>query len=370
MSFEMSDKKINLLDFDRQGLIDFLLSLGEKKFRAEQIMKWIYQFGVTDFYKMSNIKKDLQEKLSQIAIIKAPEIKYESKSSDGTIKWALDAGDGQLVETVYIPDGDRATLCVSTQVGCPIKCAFCATGAQGFNRNLLTSEIIGQVWRATEQIGFTQIPKYRAIDNVVLMGMGEPLLNYKNVVPAMKLMLDDLGFGLSKRRVTISTAGVVPFLDKLAQDIDVALAISLHAPNDELRSKLIPLNDKYNIKDILQAVKRYVSISNANSGRVTIEYVLLSGVNDSVEHAKELVKTLAHTPCKINLIPFNPHGESEFKKPSKAAVDKFYQVLIDHGFTVVTRKTRGDDIKAACGQLAGEVKNKLKKIASFSKEDL
>lgn len=364
----MSDK-INLLDFDRKALIDFLQGLGEKKFRAEQIMKWIYQFGVTDFAQMTNIKRDLQAKLSEIAEVRAPEIKAESKSSDGTIKWALDVGDGQLVETVYIPDGDRATLCVSTQVGCAVNCVFCATGAQGFNRNLKTSEIIGQVWRATEQIGFTQVPKYRAIDNVVLMGMGEPLFNFKNVVPAMSLMLDDLGFGLSKRRVTISTAGVVPFLDKLADEIDVALAISLHAPNNELRSKLVPLNDKYNIEDILAAVKRYVAKSNANSGRVTIEYVLLSGVNDSVAHAKELVKTLSHTPCKINLIPFNPHSGSVYKKPSKEAIDRFYQVLIDHGFTVVTRKTRGDDIKAACGQLAGEVKNKIKKIATFSKED-
>ncbi len=363
----MAVQKINLLDLDRQGMIDFLQTLGEKKFRAEQIMKWIYQFGVVDFTQMTNIKKDLQAKLSEIAIIKAPEVKVESKGADGTIKWALDVGDGQLVETVYIPDGDRATLCVSTQVGCAVNCAFCATGAQGFNRNLTTSEIIGQVWRATEKIGFTQIPKYRAIDNVVLMGMGEPLFNFKNVVKAMKLMLDDLGFGLSKRRVTISTAGVVPFLDKLADEVDVALAISLHAPNNELRSKLVPLNKKYNIEDILAAVKRYVSKSNANSGRVTIEYVLLSGVNDKPENARELVKTLAHTPCKINLIPFNPHNDSDFKKPSKAAIDMFYQILIDHGFTVVTRKTRGDDIKAACGQLAGEVKNR---IASFKGKEI
>ncbi|MGN1393540.1 MAG: 23S rRNA (adenine(2503)-C(2))-methyltransferase RlmN [Succinivibrionaceae bacterium] len=363
-------EKINLLDLDRDGMIKFITDLGEKSFRATQIMKWIYQFGVTDFTQMSNINKVLQSKLSEIAEIKAPEIKAEYKSSDGSIKWAMDAGDGQLIESVYIPDGDRATLCVSTQVGCAVNCAFCATGAQGFNRNLKTSEIIGQVWRATEQIGFTQIPKLRAIDNVVLMGMGEPLFNLNNVVPAMRLMLDDLGFGLSKRRVTISTAGVVPALDKLGDMIDVALAISLHAPNDELRSKLVPLNNKYNIKDILDAVKRYVKKSNANSGRVTIEYVLLAGVNDSEEQAKELVKTLAHTPCKINLIPFNPHNDSQFKKPSKQSVDKFYQVLIDHGFTVVTRKTRGDDIKAACGQLAGEVKNKLIRIATFKQNEM
>lgn len=366
----MMPEKINLLDLDRAGMSKLITDLGEKSFRVNQIMKWIYQFGVTDFSQMTNINRAFQEKLNEIAEIKAPEIKAEYKSSDGTIKWAMDAGDGQLIETVYIPDGDRATLCVSTQVGCVINCAFCATGAQGFNRNLKTSEIIGQVWRATSQIGFTPIPKLRAIDNVVLMGMGEPLLNLNNVVPAMSLMLDDLGFGLSKRRVTVSTAGVVPALDKLGDMIDVALAISLHAPTDELRSKLVPLNDKYNIKDILDAVKRYVTKSNANSGRVTIEYVLLADVNDTPQHARDLIKTLSHTPCKINLIPFNPHGESKFKKPSKQSVDRFYQILIDHGFTVVTRKTRGDDIKAACGQLAGEVKNKINKIASFNKENI
>lgn len=363
-------KKINLLDLDRDGMTKFITDLGEKSFRVNQIMKWIYQFGVTDFFQMTNINKALQEKLSQIAEIRAPEIMAESASSDGTIKWALDAGDGQLIETVYIPDGDRATLCVSTQVGCIVNCAFCATGKQGFNRNLKTSEIIGQVWRATSKIGFTPNPKFRAIDNVVLMGMGEPLLNLNQVVPAMSLMLDDLGFGLSKRRVTISTAGVVPALDKLGDMIDVALAISLHAPNDELRSKIIPLNDKYNIASILDAVRRYVTKSNANSGRVTIEYILLAGINDTPEHARELTKTLANTPCKINLIPFNPHEGSEFKKPSKKAIDEFYQILINKGFTVVTRKTRGDDIKAACGQLAGEVKNKVNKIASFNRKDM
>lgn len=364
------ENKINLLDLDRDGITTFITELGEKKFRVDQIMKWIYQFGVDDFSQMSNIKKDLQVKLAEIAEIKAPEIMVESLGSDGTIKWALDAGDGQLVETVYIPDGERATLCVSTQVGCAVKCAFCATGAQGFNRNLKTSEIIGQVWRATQKIGFTPNPKFRAIDNVVLMGMGEPLLNLNNVVPAVKLMLDDLGFGLSKRRVTISTAGVVPALDKLGDMVDVALAISLHAPNDELRRKLVPLNDRYNIRDILGAVKRYVEKSNANSGRVTIEYVLLDGINDLPEHARELAKTLARTPCKINLIPFNPHGESEFKKPNRHSIDRFYQILTDYGYTVVTRKTRGDDIKAACGQLAGEVKNKMKKIASFDRNSI
>lgn len=362
--------KVNLLDLDRKGMEDFVIGLGEKKFRAQQLMKWIYQFGVTDFSEMTNIKRDLQAHLAEVAYIHAPEIMAENRGSDGTIKWALDAGDGQLVETVYIPDGDRATLCVSTQVGCAVNCAFCATGAQGFNRNLKTSEIIGQVWRATSRIGFTPNPKLRAIDNVVLMGMGEPLFNFDNVVRAMNLMLDDLGFGLSKRRVTISTAGVVPNLERLGDVIDVALAISLHAPNDELRSRLVPLNERYNIASILKAVAGYVEKSNANSGRVTIEYVLLAGVNDSPAQARELATLLAHTPCKINLIPFNPHGASTFRKPEMDAVNKFYQILTDRGYTVVTRKTRGDDIKAACGQLVGEVKNKMKSIAKFSASDL
>lgn len=362
--------KVNLLDLDRKGMEDFVIGLGEKKFRAQQLMKWIYQFGVTDFSEMTNIKRDLQARLAEVAYIHAPEIMAENRGSDGTIKWVLDAGDGQLVETVYIPDGDRATLCVSTQVGCAVNCAFCATGAQGFNRNLKTSEIIGQVWRATSRIGFTPNPKLRAIDNVVLMGMGEPLFNFDNVVRAMNLMLDDLGFGLSKRRVTISTAGVVPNLERLGDVIDVALAISLHAPNDELRSRLVPLNERYNIASILKAVAGYVEKSNANSGRVTIEYVLLAGVNDSPAQARELATLLAHTPCKINLIPFNPHGASTFRKPEMDAVNKFYQILTDRGYTVVTRKTRGDDIKAACGQLVGEVKNKMKSIAKFSASDL
>ena len=366
----MAESKINLLNLDRDGLRAFVADMGEKPFRADQIMKWIYHFGTDDFTKMTNINKVMQAKLSECAYIQAPEIKAEYRSGDGTIKWALDAGDGQLIETVYIPDGDRATLCVSTQVGCVINCAFCATGAQGFNRNLTTSEIIGQVWRAASVIGFTPNPKYRAIDNVVLMGMGEPLLNFENTVRAMKIMLDDFGFGLSKRRVTISTAGVVPGIDRLGDAIDVALAISLHAPNDELRSRLIPLNDKYNISSILAAVKRYVDKSNANSGRVTIEYILLAGVNDRPEHAHELAKLLANTPCKINLIPFNPHEASRFSKPKAADIDKFYRILLDYGYTVVTRRTRGDDIKAACGQLAGEVKNKNKKIASFKGADL
>ena len=357
---KMSDTKLNLMDLDHEGLNNFMLSLDEKKFRADQLMKWIYQFGVTDFSRMTNINKVLRERLASLCEIRAPEVKAEARSSDGTIKWALDAGDGQLVETVYIPEDDRATLCVSTQVGCPVGCPFCSTGHQGFNRNLTTAEIIGQVWRATESIGFTPDAKYRAIDNVVLMGMGEPLLNLKNVIPAINIMLDDFGFGLSKRRVTISTSGVVPGILELIGKVDVALAISLHASNDALRDRLVPLNKKYNIAAFLDAVRKYVSSSNANSGRVTVEYVLLAGVNDSEKHAEELARLLKRTPCKINLIPFNPHGESSFLKPSREAQQRFYQVLYDHGYTVVTRKTRGDDIKAACGQLAGEVRNRLK----------
>ena len=360
----MSDAKLNLMDLDHEGLNEFMLSLEEKKFRADQLMKWIYQFGVTDFGQMTNINKVLREKLASLCVIRAPEVRAENRSSDGTIKWALDVGDGQLVETVYIPEDDRATLCVSTQVGCPVGCPFCSTGHQGFNRNLTVSEIIGQVWRATEAIGFNPNPKYRAIDNVVLMGMGEPLLNLKNVLPAVNIMLDDFGFGLSKRRVTISTSGVVPGILELIGKVDVALAISLHAPNDDLRDRLVPLNKKYNISEFLAAVRKYVNSSNANSGRVTVEYVLLAGVNDSEKDALELARLLKNTPCKINLIPFNPHGDSTFMKPSREAQQRFYQVLYDHGYTVVTRKTRGDDIRAACGQLAGEVRNKLKAAAA------
>lgn len=357
----MSQKKVNLLDLNRQGLRDFFSEMGEKPFRAEQVMKWIYHYGIEDFNEMTNINKKLREKLMHRAEIVAPEVKVEQRSSDGTIKWAMNVGNDQEIETVYIPEKDRATLCVSSQVGCALECHFCSTAQQGFNRNLSVSEIIGQVWRAAKIIGVQGESGQRPITNVVMMGMGEPLLNLNNVIPAMELMLDDLGYALSKRRVTLSTSGVVPALDILGDKIDVALAISLHAPNDKLRSEIMPINDKYNIADFLGGVKRYVAKSNANRGKVTIEYLLLNQVNDSMDQAHELAHLLKDTPCKINLIPFNPFPGNEFTKPSNSRVDRFNKVLMEYGYTVIVRKTRGDDIDAACGQLVGDVIDRTKR---------
>ncbi len=367
----MTDSLVNLMDLDPDTLKDFVVAHGEKPFRATQLLKWIYQWGVVNFDEMTNIKKETRALLKEIAYIHAPEIVSEQKSSDGTIKWAMDIGDGQLVETVFIPEKERNTLCISTQVGCPIKCAFCRTGKSGFNRNLKVSEIIGQVWRAASRVGFSQNQEQKPISNVVMMGMGEPLLNVQNVLSVVKLLLSDNAFALSKRRVTISTAGVVPTINKIAGKVDVALALSLHAPNDELRNELVPINQKFPLKDLLAAVRNYVDNSNANCGRVTIEYVLLDHVNDSMDQAHELAQLLKDLPCKINLIPFNPHEESEFKRPSNSRIDRFYKVLVEqYGFTVVTRTTRGDDIAAACGQLAGQVKDRRLKEQMAAAERL
>ena len=355
-------EKINLMNLTRREMREFFYELGEKPFRADQLVKWIYHFGEDNFDNMTNINKVLREKLKSVAEIKAPEVAVEQRSSDGTIKWAMQVGD-QQVETVYIPEADRATLCVSSQVGCALACTFCSTAQQGFNRNLTVSEIIGQVWRASKILGNFGVTGVRPITNVVMMGMGEPLLNVANVVPAMELMLDDFAYGLSKRRVTLSTAGVVPALDMLSGKIDVALAISLHAPNDELRDEIMPINKKYNIKTLIDSVNRYLSVSNANHGKVTIEYVLLDHVNDGVEHAHQLAKVLKNTPCKINLIPWNPFPEAPYGKSSNTRVDRFQKTLMEYGFTVIVRKTRGDDIDAACGQLAGEVIDRTKRTA-------
>ncbi|MEN4542847.1 MULTISPECIES: bifunctional tRNA (adenosine(37)-C2)-methyltransferase TrmG/ribosomal RNA large subunit methyltransferase RlmN [Pantoea] len=354
------NQKINLLDLNRQQMREFFLSLGEKPFRADQVMKWIYHYCCDDFEQMTDINKKLRNRLMELTEIRAPEVAEEMRSTDGTIKWAIRVGD-QLVETVYIPEGDRATLCVSSQVGCALECKFCSTAQQGFNRNLRVSEIIGQVWRAAKIVGAAKITGQRPITNVVMMGMGEPLLNLNNVVPAMEIMLDDFGFGLSKRRVTLSTSGVVPALDKLGDMIDVALAISLHAPNDKLRDDIVPINKKYNIETFLAAVKRYIGKSNANQGRVTIEYVLLDHVNDSTDDAHELAALLKETPCKINLIPWNPFPGAPYGRSSNSRIDRFSKVLMDYGFTTIVRKTRGDDIDAACGQLAGEVIDRTKR---------
>ena len=362
LSSGTNTKKINLMDLTRQQMREFFAELGEKPFRADQLVKWIYHFGEDNFDNMTNINKKLREKLKAVAEIKAPEVAVEQRSADGTIKWAMQVGE-QQVETVYIPEADRATLCVSSQVGCALACTFCSTAQQGFNRNLTVSEIIGQVWRASKIIGNFGVTGVRPITNVVMMGMGEPLLNVANVVPAMEIMLDDFAYGLSKRRVTLSTSGVVPALDMLRDKIDVALAISLHAPNDELRDEIMPINKKYNIKMLMDSVHRYLEVSNANHGKVTIEYVLLDHVNDGTEHAHQLAKVLKNTPCKINLIPWNPFPEAPYAKSSNTRIDRFQKTLMEYGLTVIVRKTRGDDIDAACGQLAGDVIDRTKRTA-------
>lgn len=353
-------EKVNLMNLTRPQMRDFLQEIGEKPFRADQIVKWIYHFGEDNFDNMTNLNKKLREKLKRLSYIQAPEVAVEQRSSDGTIKWAMQVGN-QQVETVYIPDGDRATLCVSSQVGCALACTFCSTAQQGFNRNLTVSEIIGQVWRASKIIGNFGVTGVRPITNVVMMGMGEPLLNVANVMPAMEIMLDDFAYGLSKRRVTLSTSGVVPALDKLASQIDVALAISLHAPNDEIRDEIVPINKKYNIETLMRSVNDYLKVSNANHGKVTIEYVMLDHVNDGIEHAHELAKVLKNTPCKINLIPWNPFPNAPYAKSSNSRIDRFQKTLMEYGLTVIIRRTRGDDIDAACGQLAGDVIDRTKR---------
>ncbi len=355
-----SVEKVNLLDLTRNEMKEFLVSLGEKAFRADQLMKWIYHFCVDDFDKMTNINKELREKLKRQAVIQAPVVVTRQDSADGTIKFVMGLKGGQEVETVWIPERDRRTLCVSSQVGCALDCSFCSTAQQGFNRNLSVSEIIGQVWRVSQIIGSYGDTGEKPVTNVVMMGMGEPLLNLNNVVPALELMMEDYGFGLSKRRVTVSTSGVVPALDLLKEKIDVALAISLHAPNNTLRDELVPVNRKYPMEEFLAASKRYVEGSRAND-KVTVEYVMLDGVNDSTDQAHELAKALKDTPSKINLIPFNPYPGSPYKRSSNSRIDRFNKVLQEYGFTVIVRKTRGDDIDAACGQLVGDVVDRTKR---------
>ncbi|OCW96836.1 bifunctional tRNA (adenosine(37)-C2)-methyltransferase TrmG/ribosomal RNA large subunit methyltransferase RlmN [Alishewanella sp. HH-ZS] len=352
---------VNLLDLTRSQMQEFFVSLGEKPFRADQVMKWIYHYCVDDFDKMTNINKKLRELLKARCVIKAPVVATRQDSADGTIKFVMALEGGQEVETVWIPEKDRRTLCVSSQVGCALDCSFCSTAQQGFNRNLSVSEIIGQVWRVSQIIGSFGDTGEKPVTNVVMMGMGEPLLNLNNVVPAMELMMEDYGFGLSKRRVTLSTSGVVPALDLLREKIDVALAISLHAPNNALRDELVPVNKKYPMEEFLAASRRYVEHSKA-SDKVTVEYVMLEGINDSTDQAHELAKALKDTPSKINLIPFNPYPGSPYKRSSNSRIDRFNKVLQDYGFTVMVRKTRGDDIDAACGQLVGDVIDRTKRL--------
>ena len=350
--------KINLLDLHRADMEAFFAQQGEKPFRATQVLQWLHQYGVADLDAMTNLSKNLRAKLSDVAEIRTPEIVVDQASSDGTHKWVLRLDNGNSVETVFIPEDGRGTLCVSTQVGCALECSFCSTGQQGFNRNLSVAEIIGQVWVANKALG--RDPKGdRIITNVVFMGMGEPLLNFDNLVKAIDLLLDDYGYGLSKRRVTVSTSGVVPALDRLKEVSDVALALSLHAPTDALRDELVPLNRKYPIHEVLDACKRY--LSGDTRRRVTVEYVMLDGVNDSVEHAKALVKVLRGVPAKVNLIPFNPFPDTRYRRSPAASIDRFRDILIKAGLITITRRTRGDDIDAACGQLVGKVMDRTKR---------
>ena len=352
---------VNLLDLDADALTAYCGELGEKPFRARQLQRWIHHFGASRFDAMSDLAKSLREKLATRAEIRSPAVITDHLSADGTRKWLLDVGNGNAVETVYIPEETRGTLCVSSQAGCAVNCRFCSTGKQGFSRNLTTGEIIGQLWMAEfamrEQLG--RGPKDdRVISNVVMMGMGEPLLNYDQIVPAMRLMLDDNAYGLSRRRVTLSTSGVVPMMDRLSKDLPVALAVSLHASNDALRDMLVPLNKKYPLAELMAACRRYLEVAPRDF--VTVEYCMLDGVNDGVEHARELLKLVADVPCKFNLIPFNPFPESGLKRSNNEQIRRFAQVLMDAGIVTTIRKTRGDDIDAACGQLAGEVKDRTR----------
>ena len=351
----------NLLGLTRSQLEAFFLDLGEKRFRAQQVMKWIHHRGVRDFDDMTDLSKALRDRLSQIAEVTPPRIAEQQDSQDGTRKWAIAVEGGSLVEAVLIPEGDRATLCVSSQVGCSLDCTFCSTGKQGFQRDLTAAEIIGQVWLAINSYDAWQSGKGRVVTNVVMMGMGEPLLNFDNVVAAMNLMCDDLAYGLSKRKVTLSTSGVVPNLDRLAEWADVSLAVSLHAPNDQLRDEIVPINRKYPIERLLASAKAYLDAQTDKKRVVTIEYTLLAGVNDSVDQARELAALLEDYPCKINLIPFNDFPDSGYQRPSGNAVSRFWQVLTDAGFVVTVRTTRGDDIDAACGQLVGEVVDRTRR---------
>lgn len=347
--------KMNLLGLPEAKLVAFFESIGEKKFRAIQVMKWIHQLGADNFDDMTNVGKDLRAKLKNIAEIRLPEVIQQFDSTDGTRKFLIRVSGNNVIETVYIPDGDRGTLCVSSQVGCSLDCSFCATGKQGFNRDLTAAEIIGQVWIAAKSFGQLQANGQRSVTNVVMMGMGEPLLNFDNVVDSMNLMMHDNAYGISKRRVTLSTSGVVPQLDRLSQYTDACLAISLHAPNDELRNELVPINRKYPIAMLLDSAKRYIEAMPDTHRKITIEYTLIDQVNDRPHHARELAELLRDVPVKINLIPFNPFNLSNYKRVSNNALRKFQDILMEEGYITTVRTTRGDDIDAACGQLAGQV---------------
>jgi len=368
------NKPVNLLNFDHQGLRDYFHSLGEKPFRATQVLKWIHQQGVFDFDQMTNLSKALRERLKTCAQITLPEIATTQASSDGTRKWLLRLDGGNTIETVFIPEGTRGTLCVSSQVGCILDCSFCSTAQQGFNRNLTTAEIIGQLWFAEhalrEEGHASTFGTERAVTNVVMMGMGEPLANYDSVVTAMKLMLDDNAYGLSWRRVTLSTSGIVPPLARLKEDCHVSLAISLHATDDNLRDELVPINKKYPIKELIQACHAYVDVDQRR--HITFEYVMLKGINDNPKQARQLITLLQGLRSKVNLIPFNPFPNTHYECSSTETIERFRDILMKAGVITMTRKTRGDDIDAACGQLAGKVQDRthrqLKNIPIYTEE--
>ncbi|MBA4142193.1 MAG: 23S rRNA (adenine(2503)-C(2))-methyltransferase RlmN [Nitrosospira sp.] len=353
---------VNLLDFDAKALAGFCAEIDERPFRARQLLRWIHRSGESDFTAMSDLAKGLRDKLSATAVIEPPRVMSDHFAADGTRKWLLSVGAGNGIETVFIPETNRGTLCISSQVGCALACSFCSTGRQGFNRNLTVAEIIGQLWWANKALAEEsegQSERHRAITNVVMMGMGEPLANFENVVTALNLMLDDNAYGLSRRRVTVSTSGLVPAMDRLRERCPVALAVSLHAPNDPLRDQLVPINRKYPLRELLAACERY--LQSAPRDFITFEYVMLDGVNDSVAHARELVQLVRHTPCKFNLIPFNSFPNSGYKRSSPEAVSRFRDLLMEAGLVTTVRKTRGDDIAAACGQLAGKVFDKTRR---------
>ena len=354
----MAQDRVNLLNLDRGSLEAFFAAEGEKAFRASQLLKWIHQQGVTDFSGMTNLSKALRQRLEARAVVRLPEIICRQDSRDGTRKWLLRLADGNAIETVFIPEDDRGTLCVSSQVGCALNCTFCSTARQGYNRNLETAEIIAQLWVAQRELAAAGAAS-RPVTNVVLMGMGEPLLNFDAVVSAMRLMMEDHAYGLSRRRLTLSTAGLVPGIDRLRMVCDVSLAVSLHAPDDGLRDQLVPLNRKYPIADLMAACDRYVAA--APRRRITFEYVMLAGVNDSPAHARRLLALMRQVPSKVNLIPFNPFPGAAYRCSSRADIDRFRDILVAGGITTVTRKTRGEDIAAACGQLVGEVRDRTRR---------
>jgi 23S rRNA (adenine2503-C2)-methyltransferase len=355
---------VNLLDFDAAGLAAWFAQRGEKPFRARQVLRWMHRFGVDDFEQMTDVAKSLRAKLATEAEIRGPVPLRDATAGDGTRKWLLDVGGANAVETVFIPEANRGTLCVSSQVGCALECSFCSTGKQGFNRNLTTAEIIGQLWHANRALGAVRQPGVgdsgeRVISNVVLMGMGEPLANFDNVVAALKLMLDDNAYGLSRRRVTVSTAGLVPAMDRLRESVPVALAVSLHAPTDALRDELVPINRKYPLRELMAACRRY--LESAPRDFITFEYVLLAGVNDGDADARALLALTRDIPCKFNLIPFNPFPGSDYRKPAADRVRRFQEILMSADVVATVRKTRGDDIDAACGQLAGQVRDRSRR---------